>query len=118
MATIDVLKDHGIRAWYARTEIRGAQQWHDEIGKALNRCDWFVIYLSRNAVKSRWVKRELLYALNSARYDNRIVPVLSESCDFEQLSWTLSSIEFVDLRDSVSEGHRALLHVWGVSPQK
>jgi hypothetical protein len=40
-----VLREHGIPVWYSRTNIVGAKQWHDEIGKALTRCDWFVVVL-------------------------------------------------------------------------
>jgi hypothetical protein len=41
-----VIRRHGIPVWYSRTNILGAQQWQDEIGAALQRCDWFVVILS------------------------------------------------------------------------
>jgi hypothetical protein len=90
-----VLLAHGLKVWYSQTHIAGAVQWHDEIGKALKRCDWFILLLSRASVKSDWVKSELLYALNQPRYKNRIVPVLLEPCKYEKLSWRLSSIQMV-----------------------
>jgi len=34
-----VIRAHGVPVWYSDTDIRGAQQWHDEIGDALQRCD-------------------------------------------------------------------------------
>lgn len=58
-----LLADHHLRFWHSRKDIRGAQQWHDEIGAALRKCDWFLIVLSPSAVKSKWVKRELAFAL-------------------------------------------------------
>jgi hypothetical protein len=42
-----------------KANIRGAQQWHDEIGTALKRCDWFLLVLSPQSVRSMWVKHEL-----------------------------------------------------------
>lgn len=33
----EVVRAHGIPVWYSDTDIRGAQQWHDEIGAALQR---------------------------------------------------------------------------------
>jgi hypothetical protein len=33
-----VLTRHGLRIFYSRKSIRGAEQWHDEIGRALERC--------------------------------------------------------------------------------
>ena|SRR2546427_2421434 len=53
--------------------ILGAQQWHDEIGAALRRCDWFVLVLSPNAIESIWVKRELLFSLQQNRFEDKII---------------------------------------------
>ena len=92
-ALVGVLRRHGIPVWYSRTNIRGAQMWHDEIGAALRRCDWFVLVLSPGAVASPWVKRELLYSLQESRYAGRIVPLLHEPCAYDELSWTLASVE-------------------------
>jgi hypothetical protein len=61
-----ILRAHGVPVWYSETNLIGAQQWHDEIGEALARCDWFLIVLSPQATRSKWVKRELLYALRSS----------------------------------------------------
>lgn len=57
----EVIRRHGVPVWYSQTNIIGAQQWHDEIGDALRRCDWFTVILSPQSVESRWVKWELLY---------------------------------------------------------
>ncbi|MGA2865843.1 MAG: toll/interleukin-1 receptor domain-containing protein [Verrucomicrobiota bacterium] len=108
------LRRHGVPVWYSPTNILGAQQWHDEIGAALKRCDWFLVLLSESAVRSFWVKRELCYALQQRRYLNRITPVLLQPCDFEQLSWTLSASQFIDFSAGFENGCRALLRVWGL----
>ena len=116
-ALVEILRRHGIAVWYSRTSIVGAQQWHDEIGAALRRCDWFVVVLSPNAVKSIWVKRELLFALQQNRFESKIVPLIHLPCDVEQLSWTLSACEMVDFAASLHEGCRNLLRVWGIGYQ-
>src|SRR5438874_2883064 len=85
----DVLRDHGIPVWYSERSVLGAQQWHDEIGAALKRCDWFLLLLSRSAERSKWVKRELLYALRTDRYEERIIPVRYRPCNADRLSWAL-----------------------------
>ena len=110
----EVLRAHHIPVWYSSTDIVGAQQWHDEIGAALGRCDWFVVILSRASVTSVWVKRELLFALNDRRYQNRIIPVVHSHCDRLLLSWTLDTIQLIDFRRSFHDGCRALLRVWGL----
>jgi hypothetical protein len=92
-----VLKRHKIRYWYSATHIAGAKQWHDEIGDALARCDWFLVVLTPDSVRSPWVKRELLFALNEYRYSERIIPVLRKPCEYSRLSWTLPEFQIVDL---------------------
>ena len=45
-ALAKVLGRHGIKVWYSRAHLAGSAEWFDEIGKALDRCDWFLIVLS------------------------------------------------------------------------
>ena len=111
---VAVLRAHRIRVWYSPTNIVGAQQWHDEIGAALARCDWFAVVLSQASIASPWVKRELLYALDDPRYRNHILPILHRRCNWLPLSWTLNNIQHIDFRRSFEGGCRALLHVWGL----
>ena len=113
-----VLRSHNIPVWYSTTNIVGAQQWHDEIGAALNRCDWFILLLSPQSVKSKWVKRELLFALNNDRFEKRIVPVLYRDCDMDLLSWTLSAFQAVNFKNARAEGYRELLKIWGLGYKK
>ncbi|MGD9855266.1 MAG: toll/interleukin-1 receptor domain-containing protein [Planctomycetaceae bacterium] len=40
---VEVLRNHGVATFYSPRNILGAQQWHDEIGAALQRADWFVV---------------------------------------------------------------------------
>jgi hypothetical protein len=110
---IAVLRSHGISYWYSKTHLLGAQQWHDEIGRALGRCDWFLVVLSPAATKSEWVKRELVYALNEQRYTGKIVPVLLLPCNYNRLSWTLGEFQTVNFASGFDEGCRNLLKVWG-----
>ncbi len=110
----DMMRRHGIPVWYSRTNISGGQQWHDEIGAALQRCDWFVLVLSPNAVGSMWVRRELLYVLQQRRFDNKIIPILYQDCAYDELSWTLSQFQMIECGEDITEGYRKLLQVWGL----
>ena len=110
----DMLRRHGIPVWYSRTNILGAQQWHDAIGAALRRCAWFVLVLSPNAVESIWVKRELLFSLQQNRFEDKILPLLSQSCAYERLSWTLSLLQMIDSTQTFEQGCRDLLRVLGL----
>ena len=68
----------------------------------LARCDWYIVLLSPDAVESKWVKRELFYALENDSYNNRIIPVRFRDCDHKRLSWTLSSLQMIDLTRRLS----------------
>jgi hypothetical protein len=98
--------------WYSKRHVVGAQQWHDEIGKALKRCDWFLVVISPAAVRSKWVKRELMYALNEDRYENRIIPLFYKPCDTEALSWTLASLQRVDFSKNFDQSCQELIKIW------
>ncbi len=111
---VDILRRHGIPLWYSGTDIIPAQQWHDEIGAALQRCDWFMIVLSPDALQSLWVKRELHYALQQERLANNIIPLLYQDCEYGKLSWTLAGYQMVDFTQSFENGCRDLLRVWGL----
>jgi hypothetical protein len=110
-----MLRRHGVPVWYSQTHLRGAQQWHDEIGAALNRCDWFIVLVSKSAINSKWVKHELVFALDSARYENRVLPVQIGKCDSALLSWTLKNFQIVNFTGDFTKGSRALLRTWGIA---
>jgi hypothetical protein len=113
----DALRRHGVPIWYSKINILEAQQWQDEIGAALKRCDWFLVVLSPNAVNSMWVKREVQYALAQNRFADRIIALHAQPCDFESLSWVLSSIQRVDFDKGADAGYRDLLRIWAVGFQ-
>lgn len=110
------LARHDVAVWTAAANVRGAQAWHDEIGEALRRCDWFLLALSKRSVSSEWVKRELLFALQRETYRGRIVPiVLDKNCDVDALSWTLGSFQMVDFTGDFDDGCRSLLATWDIA---
>jgi TIR domain len=45
-----LLEKRGISVWYSRIKIKGVQEWHDEIGKALAKCNWFVLVSTPSSV--------------------------------------------------------------------
>jgi hypothetical protein len=110
----EVMRHHGVPVWYSQTNILGAQQWLDEIGAALQRCDWFAVILSPHSVQSMWVRRELSYALLENRFENRIVPIKYQPSDYSSLSWILPQFQMVDFTTSLEEGYVNLLRIWGL----
>ena len=68
--------------------------------------------LTPDSVRSAWVKRELLFALNQDRYNERIIPVLRKPCNYARLSWTLPEFELVDFTGNFDLGCQQLLRIW------
>ena len=110
----ETIHNHGVSVWYSPKDIRNAQQWHDEIGKALLRCDWFLVLLSKDSVCSKWLRWELGYALNHSQYNDRILPIKLEDCDPEELSWTLELFQMVDVNGNTDEAIAEILRAWGL----
>lgn len=113
-----VLRDHEVPVWFSEHGIRGAAQWHDEIGAALARCDWMIVILSPAAIASRWVKREVTHAIEEPRYDGRIIPVRISACEAKELSWVLPQIQTIDFIGRFDEACRELFGIWGIRYQK
>lgn len=109
-----VLDRYRIGFWYSRSHLVGGVQWFDEIGDALARCDWFVVVLSKAALQSEWVKRELVYAQRNKRYQDHIIPLVLQNCDYEKFAWTLPAIQRVDFTLDFHEGCRQLLRIWNL----
>jgi hypothetical protein len=119
-ALAGVLQRHNVPVWYSKTSV-GGEDWYDQIGAALNRCDWFVLVVSPNSAKSDWVKREFVFALTKKRFSNKIVPILylpadhKKKFDYKKTQfWSLVGMQFKDFTGKRIDGYRALLKVWGI----
>lgn len=109
------LQQRGIKVWFAPSHLRGGDQWHDEIGRALARCDWLLVVLSPSATRSFWVQMEVKYALRERRYRGRIVPLLLRRCDPKRLSWTLPAIQQISFCDRrFGDAFKDLLATWNL----
>ena len=56
----------------------------------------------------------MLRALTDRRYENRIVPMLVSDCDPDSRSWTLTSMQIIDIRADFDRGCRELLRTRGI----
>ena len=55
------------RFWYDEG-IKSGQEWIDEIGEKIYNCDLFVVFLSENALNSRYIRDEILFAYKYAKH--------------------------------------------------
>lgn len=104
------LTDHGISVWFSPHHIQSATHFNRSIQAGLAECDWFLVVLSPRSVASRWVEAEVHWAMDKRQ--DRIVPVLAEDCDWEDLHLMLRTIHYVDFRRDLDDGKRRLLNTW------
>ena len=64
MAVAKYLLQNGVVPWLAETHIGQGEHIHEEIISALSSSQDFLLYLSPNALDSRWTGKEYNYALN------------------------------------------------------
>ena len=105
---------HDVPVWISERHVRPSRRWIDEIGRALDRCDWFAVVLTPAAVRSLWVQREVYFVLQRKRFGGRIVPLLVKKCNVTRLAWPLTAIQMINFTP-YERGIRDLLAIWGVA---
>jgi 5'-deoxynucleotidase YfbR-like HD superfamily hydrolase len=92
------LKSQGFEIWFDDESIRFGESITGAIGKGLNESDVLLVFLSKNAVESKWVVREWQskYFLEMNRKDVSVIPVMFDQCDVPALLADLKRIDFIE----------------------
>ncbi|HEX7332028.1 MAG TPA: TIR domain-containing protein [Pyrinomonadaceae bacterium] len=109
---ISLLRAHGLETWYAIDSIKSASEWERQIFTGLKKCDWFLIVLTPRSVTSEWVAREVHWAFLKRK--DRIIPVMLETCEPDDLHLGLLPLQFIDFRNEVAIAQDRLLAIWGL----
>ena len=81
------LQDIGLIVWMTPDSIQPGEQWVSAIERGLNESGVFIVLLTPNSVRSKWVKKETQWALQAEQNNVlKLVPVMAKQCDVEQLS--------------------------------
>lgn len=91
------LKSAGFDVWLDQLDIPTGARWDDEIEKALEKSNIFLIILSPESIESQNVKDEVGYAIDSGKY---ILPVLTMPC---KVPLRLRRFQFVDFSNQPYE---------------
>lgn len=84
------LKSAGYDVWLDQLDISAGARWDDEIGKALETSDTFMIVLSPESIQSQNVKDEIGYAIDAGK---NILPVVIQNCN---IPYRLRRFQYVD----------------------
>ena len=56
------LQNKGVRCWFAPHDVKGGEKLHEQIDKAIRLHDKLLLILSKDSMKSEWVKTEIFNA--------------------------------------------------------
>ena len=103
---VAILKKAGLEVWDDTREILPGDNWAEQVAKALKESEAMVVLLTPEATRSRWVRREIEYALGEKRYSKRLISVLvGDPADFpqEDIPWILWRLQMIKLAEYEKE---------------
>jgi len=109
---ISPLRANGVETWYSMANIKSASEWERQILTGLKQSEWFLIVLTPRSVTSEWVGREVHWAFLKRK--DRIIPVMLETCEPDDLHLGLLPLQFIDFRNDVAAAQDRLLAIWGL----
>lgn len=102
------LKKMGIGSWLDAFDILPGESMVAKINQGLNDCEFILLFLSQNSVKSNWVTKEwetiLWDEVNSNKV--KIIPIKLEQCEIPKI---LQTKKYIDFSISYSDGLKQLI---------
>lgn len=89
-----ILYRQGITAWSYRTDIQVSTDYHQAINVGIEQADNLIYFLSQASLKSTYCQQEMAYGLSLHK---RIIPLLIEPLQTEQIPEVLQPLQCVDL---------------------
>ena len=98
----EALENNGLEVWDPDRELLPGDNWAGEIARALEESNAMVVLLTPAAAGSRWVKREIEYALGAKNFTNRLIPVVVGDRDQfpkNEMPWIVRKMRWFNLED-------------------
>ncbi len=109
---IPLLQRYQITPWYSKDDIPSAAVWEQTIRDGLKSCEWFLVVLSPDAVRSNWVQAEVHWAIEHR--SGKMVPVIARGCDPADLNLQLIRYQYIDFSQDRDLFRAKLLAVWSI----
>ena len=96
----EALRKTGLKVWDPEVNLLPGDNWAALVGRALEESDAMVVLLTPNSISSPHVKAEMVYALGSKSYSNRLIPVAvggREQLPKGEIPWIVRQLRWVDL---------------------
>lgn len=94
------LQRESITVWTNKTDIQTGESFEEAIKRGIEQADNIVFLLSPNSLKSAYCQQELKLAIT---LNKRIIPLLLQAVDLEQIPEQLRYLQYIDLTDNVKE---------------
>lgn len=91
---------------FSDDEIAPGENWHMQIGKALDRSDAMVVLVSPHALASPTVRSDIEYALGKPQFRDRLIPVLVKPT--RGIPWILRKQQFIRASSNIDETVRGV----------
>ena len=102
----DALENNGLEVWDPDRELFPGDNWAAEVARALEESDAMVVLLTPATAGSRWVKRDIEYALGAKNFSNRLIPVVVGDRDqfpTNEMPWIVRRMPWFSLEDPEAE---------------
>ena len=102
----DALENNGLEVWDPDRELFPGDNWAAEVARALEESDAMVVLLTPAVAGSRWVKRDVEYALGAKNFSNRLIPVVVGDRDqfpTNEMPWIVRRMPWFSLEDPEAE---------------
>lgn len=105
---VQKLESHGVKVWLDEKSLEVGDLIVRSVFKAIEKCSFFAVILSRNSVKSEWVKREIDLATSHEIKGKhvKVLPLLIDECKIPEY---LVGKYYADFRISFTDGYLSLL---------
>ena len=82
--------------WTNKTDIQTGTDFQAAINRGIEEADNLVFLMSPSSLASEYCQQELTYALS---LNKRIIPLLIQPLDLDQIPQELRNIQFIDFTD-------------------
>lgn len=89
----DDLLGERFKTWVDRRKLEGGQVWDAEIERAIQRCQLLLVVLSPDALQSRWVRQEYVYAM---KRNKLVIPIIYHPC--QSVPRKLARLQLLDFK--------------------
>jgi TIR domain len=102
----DYLSESGFPVWDPEQEILPGADWTSPLMRALDSALAMIVFVSPEAIESRWVSREIEYALGAKHLRGRLIPVILRPA--KRAPWILQSLQPVRYESPAKTGRQIL----------